>query len=133
MTWKEIDKRLSEWFFKWLLKPLVMVAPYVRTNYCLDGQTIMVKRPFSRRVSMRIEELDEIGVETTDQGPFVEDVFWILRRGPMRLRIGDPHPIFKELMDRFGALEGFDWQPFNEAMTCSENRYFVCWRRRRST
>jgi len=98
-------------------------------NYWLDGQTIAVKHPFSRSFSIKLDELDEIGVETTDQGPFAEDVFWVLKRDRMRLRIGDPHPIFEKLMERFSSLEGFDWKPFNEAMTCTDNRYFVCWRR----
>jgi len=124
------SKQMEEWFSEWLLfKPLGLIAPYLRTNYWLNGQTITIKRPFRKSVSVSIDELDEIGVETTDQGPFVEDVFWILKRGELRIRIGDPHPIFKMLMDRFGLLEGFDWQPFVDAMSCSDNRYFMCWRR----
>jgi hypothetical protein len=91
------------------------------------------KRPFRQSVSLRIYEFDEIGVETTDDGPFVEDVFWILKVGNMRLRIGDPHPVFRELMERFGSLKGFDWQPFIEAQSCTEHRYFLCWRRPRAT
>ncbi len=125
MTWKQLDARFSEWFFK----PLGTVAPHLRTNYWLNGDTFTFKRPFSKPVSFKIDEFDEIGVETTDQGPFVEDVFWILKRGDMRLRIGDPHPVFKILMDRFGSLEGFDWRPFIEAQSCADNRYFLCWRR----
>jgi len=124
------SKQMEEWFSEWLLfKPLGLIAPYLRTNYWLSGQAITIKRPFRKSVSVSIDELDEIGVETTDQGPFVEDVFWILKRGELCIRIGDPHPIFKMLMDRFGLLEGFDWQPFVDAMSCSDNRYFMCWRR----
>src|SRR5437867_13338002 len=79
MTWKQLDTRLSDWLFKGLSKPLLLVAPYLRTNYWLHGDAFTFKRAFRRPVSVRIEELDEIGVETTDQGPFVEDVFWILK------------------------------------------------------
>ncbi len=125
MTSKQMEPGLLDW----LLKPLGMIARSFRTNYWLDGQTLTVKRPFTRPFSVRLEEFDEIGVETTDQGPFVEDVFWILKRGDMRLRIGDPHPVFKMLMDRLGSLEGFDWRPFIEAQSCTDNRYFLCWRR----
>src|SRR6266705_663441 len=74
MTWKQLDTRLSERLFKGFSMPLLMVAPYLRTNYWLHGDTFTFKRPFRRPVSMRIDEFDEIGVETTDQGPFVEDV-----------------------------------------------------------
>jgi hypothetical protein len=127
------SKKLEVRIFEWLLKPLVIVAPYLRTNYWLDDQTIIIKRPFSRPVSVRIDELDEIGVETTDQGPLVEDVFWILKRGTMRIRIGEPHPVFEMLMERFGSLEGFDWKPFIEAQSCTDNRYFRCWKRSHSS
>jgi hypothetical protein len=126
-----MSRRLEDRISAWLLKPMAVVAPYLRTNYRMDSQTIIIKRPFSRPFSMKIDELDEIGVETTDQGPFVEDVFWILKQGTTRIRIGEPHPIFKVLLDCFGSLEGFDWQPFIEAQSCSDNRYFLCWKRSR--
>ena len=125
MTWKQIDQRFSEWFFK----PLAMIAPYLRTNYWLVGPGILIKPPFKKAFMVRFDELDEIGVETTDQGPFIEDVFWILKGRDIRLRIGEPHPIFTKLMDRFGTLDRFDWQQVGDAMSCSENRYFVCWKR----
>lgn len=125
MKLKRIEARIIEW----LLKPLAVLAPRLRTNYWLAGQTLFIKRPLMRPMSVRIEELDEIGVETTDQGPFVEDVFWILKRGRMRIRIGAPHSIFETLMERFGSLEGFDWRPFIEAQSCTDNRYFLCWKR----
>jgi hypothetical protein len=130
VSWKELDRQVSNWCFKWAVKPLVVVAPYLRTNYRLDDQTLAVKHPFSRSFSIKLDEPDEIGAETTDHGPFAEDVFWVLKRDRMRLRIGDPRPIFQKLIGRFSSLEGFDWKPLNEAMTCTDNRYFVCWRRR---
>ena len=48
----------------------------------------------------------EIGVETTDTGPFVENIFWLINRD---FRIPQESPAFKELMDYFGSLERFDW------------------------
>lgn len=128
MTWKQLDARLSRWLFKSFTAPLDLIASRVRRRYWLEGDIFTFKRPFCRPVSLRIDEFDEIGVETTDHGPFVEDVFWILKRGDVRLRIGGPHPLFKTLMDRFGSLEGFDWRPFAEAQSCTDNRYFLCWR-----
>jgi hypothetical protein len=129
MTPKRLDVRLSWWLFKCLSKPLLLVAPFIRTNYLLQGDIFTFKRPFRSSVSLRIEDFDEIGAESTDQGPFAEDMFWILKRGKVRLRIGDPHPMFKQLMERFGSLPGFNWLPFIEAQSCTRNRYFVCWRK----
>jgi len=60
MTSKQIEARVSEWL---LFKPLGIVAPFFRTNYSLDGQTITVKRPFRRIISVRLDELDEVSVQ----------------------------------------------------------------------
>ena len=129
------SRQLENWLFEWLLlKPVRLIRPYIRTNYWLSGRTLIIKRPFQKPLSLPIGELDEIGIETTDQGPFIEDVFWIIKRGKLRLRIGEPHPIFKILMDRFGSLDGFDWQPFIDAMVCTENNFlfagsdYVSWK-----
>ena len=86
MTRKQLDARLSGWLFKFLTAPLLLIAPYLRTNYWLHGDLFTFKRPFRKPVCLGIDEFDEIGVETTDEGPFVEDVFWILKRGDLRLR-----------------------------------------------
>ena len=78
---------------------------------------------------MRVEDIREIGVETTDAGPFVDDAFWLINRDTDSLRIPQDSPVFKELMDYFGSLPGFDWKPFTEAMSCTDCHYFLCWRR----
>lgn len=128
------SKQLDAWLTEWLLfRPLgALTAPF-RTEFRLDRQTLTIKRPFRDSFAVRIDELDEIGIETTDQGPFAEDVFWILKQGPVRLRIGDPHPVFRQLMDSFGSLDDFDWESFADAMSCIENRYFLCWTRNHQT
>ena len=130
ITSKQLDAWLTEWL---LLRPLGALAAPFRTDYSLQCGTLTVKRPFRHSIAVRIDELDEIGIETTDQGPFVEDVFWILKQGAMRIRIGEPHPIFKQLMGGFGSLENFAWDAFADAMSCHENRYFPCWTPNRQT
>ena len=130
ITSKQLDAWLTEWV---LLRPLGALASPFRTGYSLHGQTLTVKRPFHPITALQIDELDEIGIETTDQGPFVEDLFLILNQGPIRLRIADPHPIFRQLMDSFGSLENFDWENFADAMSSLENQYFPCWNRNHQT
>jgi hypothetical protein len=100
-----------------------------QTRYDFDGESITADGPLARRVSVRLQDIYEIGVETTDAGPFVEDVFWLINRGTDDLRIPQESPVFKVLMERFGTLEGFDWKPFTEAMACTDCRYFLCWKR----
>jgi hypothetical protein len=75
------------------------------------------------------DDLTEVCVVTTDRGPFVEDVFFVLAtENGKTLRI--PQPIvelhFLEILQR---LPGFDNMQFIEAMACMDNRRFVCWRK----
>lgn len=128
------SKQLDAWLTEWLLfRPLGILSSPFRTDYSLQGRTLTIKRPFRGVMVLEINDLDEIGIETTDQGPFAEDLFWILKQGPIRLRVGDPHPVFRQLMDSFGSLQDFDWETFADAMSCLENQYFPCWTRNRQT
>lgn len=99
-----------------------------QTRFTFDGQTITADGPLARWVSVRAEDIREIGVETIDAGPFIEDVFWLVNRDTDGLRIPRKSSVFKTLMDYFGSFEGYDWQPFTEAMACTDCRYFLCWR-----
>lgn len=119
----------SDWVFNILARPLLFFTRPLRADYRLDGHTLTVTRPFRRRMTLPLDDLDEIGLETTDEGPFVEDVYLILQRGATRIRIGEPHPVFAQLLEHFQSLEGFDWNAVIEAMACTECCYFTCWKR----
>ena len=114
---------------KWFSSMLFKSTRHLRINYSFDGEVITIERPFGRKLLLKLEDVDEIGVQTTDQGPFAEDVYWLLKQGTTSVRIPEPSPVFKMLMDRFHSWPGFDWQPFTEAMACSDCRYFRCWQR----
>jgi hypothetical protein len=99
-------------------------------SFSFDGRIITADGPFARRTSVRIEDIREIGIETTDAGPFVEDVFWLINRNTEGLRIPQDSTVFNRLVDYFESFEGFDWEPFTKAMASTDNRYFLCWKRR---
>jgi hypothetical protein len=114
---------------KWFATMLFKSTRHLRINYSFDGDIVTVERPLGRKLSLSLHDVDEIGVETTDRGPFMEDVFWVLKQGTTSLRIPEPSHVFKILMNRFRSLPGFDWRPFTEAMACTDCRYFCCWKR----
>ena len=102
---------------------------YERTVYSFADDTVRVVDPLGSDVSIRVVEMIDIGIETNCLGPFVEDVFWLINRDRDSLRIPQCSPLFKTLMERFEKLEGFDWAPFNQSMSCAQDAYFPCWRR----
>src|SRR5688572_6390310 len=78
---------------------------------------------------VRWDRLCEVGIITTDEGPFVDDVYWML--------IGDdgtgcaiPSSATgcDALLRRLQALPGFDNLAVVQAMGSTDNASFVCWR-----
>lgn len=114
-----------------LLRYLRRAPPPSRSGLLckLEGDVITIAHVIHGETKVRLADLDEIGIETTDTGPFLEDVFWLLKSGQHYYRVPQESHVFKELFDRFHSLQGFDWDPFSEAMCCTDKAYFLCWRR----
>ena len=76
-------------------------------------------------------DLAAIDIVTTDAGPYVEDVFWLLAgRDPARgCAIANEAEGFTLLLARLQALPGFDNGAVIRAMTSTGNARFAVWRR----
>lgn len=75
-------------------------------------------------------DLAEVAIRTTPEGPWKEDVFFLLMReggGGCAVPAGDPAA--DDLMSRLQSLPDFDNDAFIEAMTTIEDGLFVIWRR----
>ncbi|HVX13746.1 MAG TPA: hypothetical protein VHC22_21370 [Pirellulales bacterium] len=68
-------------------------------------------------------------IETTDAGPTVEDVFWVLGGDDSGCVVPSEAEGMVELFERLQCLPGFNNQAVIEAMSCAENRTHVCWNR----
>ena len=76
-------------------------------------------------------DLVEIQIVTTDQGPFVDDVFFLLVGGDGKgCCVPQGAPGSDPLLERLQALPDFDNDQVIQAMGCSENRRFVCWKKK---
>ena len=123
---RKLIARFQNWFARKSPKHLRHV------RFSFDGQTITAEGPFAKKVFLRLRDIDEIGIETSDTGPIIEDLFWLINRDSDALRIPQDSPVFRQLMDHFGTFPGFNWQPFIDAMSCTDQHYFQCWRKRAS-
>jgi hypothetical protein len=75
-------------------------------------------------------DLAEVAIRTTPEGPWKEDVFFLLMReggGGCAVPAGDPAA--DDLMSRLQSLPEFDNDAFVEAMTTVEDGLFVIWQR----
>jgi len=75
------------------------------------------------------DDLHEVGIVTTDEGPLSEDVFFVLLAADRAT--GCVIPQFsegsQELLSRLQELKGFDSEAVITAMSTTSNSKFVCW------
>jgi hypothetical protein len=75
------------------------------------------------------EELQEVFIITTDEGPYVEDVYWMLSGNGRGCAIASGADGMKELVPRLQQLPGFDNAAVVQAMGSTLNARFPCWKR----
>jgi hypothetical protein len=71
----------------------------------------------------------QIVVVTTDQGPFVQDVFLEFRGHGQSCVIPTDAEGFEGLFEVFKRFEGFKYETFIEAMSSTDYAEFVCWQK----
>ncbi|GHU06754.1 hypothetical protein FACS1894158_14110 [Betaproteobacteria bacterium] len=80
-----------------------------------------------RQETIQWSELKEVAVITTDEGPFVDDVFWVLSGADTGCLVPGEADGAKELLARLQKLPGFNNEAAILAMGSTENAKFVCW------
>lgn len=95
----------------------------------MDEEWIRCHRPEGKTEQVRLSDLQAVIIETTDQGPAICDVFWILVGNGSGCVIPQDAINGKELLDRLQELPEFDNKKVIEAMGSSENARFLCWKR----
>jgi hypothetical protein len=113
--------RLIDYFRRESQPERIIISDESVTRYRADGV----------QESVRWDELVEVGIVTTDEGPWFEDVFWILigEEGKGGCAIGQGIPGADRLLDTLQKLPGFDDEAVIKAMSSTSNDRFVCWKR----
>jgi hypothetical protein len=94
-----------------------------------DDAAVTRWMPGGRTERVRWDELEEVGIVTTDEGPWTEDVYWMLRGANGGCAVGSEAQGMDALLERLQQLPGFDNEAVIRAMGSTENATFVCWRR----
>jgi hypothetical protein len=79
---------------------------------------------------IRWEDLQEVRIVTTDEGPFCDDVYWVLTGDSSALVLPSESVGMDNLLARLQVLAGFDNQAVIDAMGSVDNAQFVCWLRK---
>lgn len=103
--------------------------PYVE----LTDTALIYHQPDTAPRTVRWDNLHAVLIETTDQGPFAEDVWWVLI---YKDEDGEGHCMIAQevggeaLLARLQALPNFDNEAVIAAMMSVENKLFTCWQRK---
>jgi hypothetical protein len=79
------------------------------------------------------DEITRVLIRTTDKGPFDNDVFFVVETHLDAFAIPQPALGSDELLHELQKLPAFDNKAVIEAMGCTDNREFICWRRKDSS
>jgi hypothetical protein len=94
-----------------------------------DKESVTCRRPGGLVESVRWSDLETVSIQTTDQGPAVDDVFWVLGGNESGCVVPSESEGMQRLLPRLQCLPGFDNNAVIAAMACAEYHEFVCWRR----
>ena len=94
-----------------------------------DDRGVTLRHPDGRAEFVGWPDLRAVAVETTDAGPFAEDVFFVLRGGAGVCRVPQGAAGGGELLARLQELPGFDNEPVIRAMSSAGHASFACWAR----
>ncbi len=101
-----------------------------RERIVVDDWGVRREIPDGTREEVAWADLVEVQIVTTDEGPFVDDVFFLLAgAGGKGCCVPQGAPGSEPLLDRLQKLPGFDNAKVIDAMGCSENARFVCWKK----
>jgi hypothetical protein len=104
--------------------------PEAQNVISFDDNQITVRYGNGETRSIRWSDLNMVGIRTTDEGPFLEDVYWGLH-----LNAENPEVVYpqgatgaQELLGEMQRrLTGFDNEKLIEAMGCTDNAFFLIW------
>jgi len=93
-----------------------------------DTERVTRIMPSGKTETVRWDELQEVFILTTDEGPMADDVFWMLCDKDGGCAIPSEAEGTKELLVRLQQLPDFDNEAVIKAMGSTCNAKFICWR-----
>jgi hypothetical protein len=114
--------------FEWL-RVLWGSSSRKEASVAFDERGVTCHRPDGTNEEITWDELTAVEIVTTDAGPFVEDVFWVLHGSERGCVVPQEADCFKQLLERLQKLPGFNNQAVIDAMCCTSNARFPAWQR----
>ena len=116
--------RFLSWFKPREMAPINRVAVVT-----CDDQKINFRWAWGSTASLEMDEVRRVLIRTTDQGPFDDDVFFIVETTCKNFVIPQAVTGASQLLEHFQQLLGFNNEAVIDSMGCTDNKEFLCWER----
>jgi hypothetical protein len=102
-----------------------------KAHVLISDAEIVSVRSNGHRESVRLDDLSEVVIITTDEGPFTEDVFFVLigRNEKSGCAVPQSAEGCDKLLELLQKLPGFDNESVIKAMGSTSNGRFLCWKK----
>lgn len=92
-----------------------------------EANNIIYQLNANKSLSLPWSDLQEVIIRNTDQGPYVEDQFWVLVGTEITLTIENSADGTDKLLTQLQTLPNFDNLAVIAAMGYTNNKDFLCW------
>lgn len=95
----------------------------------ISKEYVKVEHPNRKTEQIKWNDIEEIAIITTDEGPFLPDV-WLILTGKTKgcsLPLGAPK--FDDVYNAISKFEGFNFEEFIKSMGSAENKRFELWKK----
>ena len=115
--------------FDWLRRLWKSNASPAQALVSFDDKLVRCHRPGGTAEQVSWDELTAVEILTTDAGPFVCDVFFVLHGNDRGCVVPQEAEGCNELLERLQKLPGFNNQAVIDAMCCTSNARFPAWQK----
>jgi hypothetical protein len=115
--------------FQWLRSLWRRKPKTPKATVSFDERLVTCRRPNGVTEELTWDELVLVEIVTTDEGPFVDDIFYCLYGEQRGCVVPSEAEGCSELVERLTKLPGFNHQAVIDAMCCASNARFPAWQR----
>lgn len=95
----------------------------------LTEEYVKVEHPSRETEQINLADINEIGIVTTDEGPYLPDVWMVLMGEKSGCSLPQGAPKFDDVYDIVSKFEGFDYDEVINAMGSADNASFTIWKK----
>lgn len=104
--------------------------PEAYYDIIITDKHLTVEHPERKTERINWNDIDEIAIITTDEGPFLPDVWLVLigKDGGCSLPQGAPK--YEDVFNVISTYEGFNFEEYIQSASCTQHARFELWKRK---